>query len=184
MRRLLSSSFQSPQSFATRWLVGAACLIMALALAGCGVTINVGGSGDSSTPGDVGSSTPGSIPGAGGGTSIRPCTGASVAPSKTPTIILTVKDSYKTTQAHVGDVILIQLDAMTHWSTPNDGATTVLSALQPQGGMDQATQTCRWLYAAVAAGTAKLDFTGSPICESGVACPAIARAEIFTIQVS
>ncbi len=165
----------SRRRLALRMVVGVMCLLGVLALAGCGVTVNVGG--------DSGGSQPGTTPGGGGIASVRPCTGAPVAPAKTPTIVLTVKDSYKTTQAHVGDVIEVQLDNKTHWSSPTHEANKVLSDLQPQGGMDDATQTCRWLYEAIAPGTASLAFTGSPLCESSAPCPAIARAEQFTIQV-
>jgi hypothetical protein len=157
---------------------GVVCLLGALALVGCGVTVNIGGDSDGSQQG----STP-SVK-SGGTTSVKPCPGAAVSPGRSPTIVLTVKDSYKTTQAHVGDVIEVQLDAKTHWSSPAHDITAVLAALQPQGGMDEQSQTCRWFYEAMATGTATLNFTGAPLCDPGAPCPAIARAEQFTIQVS
>jgi hypothetical protein len=159
--------------------VGAACLLGALALAGCGVTTtNVGGAGDGSQP------TATSGINNGGTMSVRPCPGNSVASSPSATIVLTVKDSHKTTQAHVGDTIEVQLDAKTHWATPAHDAAPALAAIQPQGGMDEASQTCQWFYKAAAPGKATLDFTGAPLCDPTQACPAIARAEQFTIQVS
>src|SRR6185437_16999909 len=91
-------------------VVGAACLLGALALAGCGVTTsNVGGGDDGSQ------STPTSGINNGGTMSVKPCPGNSVASTPAATIVLTVKDSYKTAQAHVGDTIEVQLDAKTHW---------------------------------------------------------------------
>jgi hypothetical protein len=50
--------------------------------------------------------------------------------------------------------------------------------------MDDASQTCQWFYKAAAAGKVTLDFTGAPLCDPTQACPAIARAEQFTIQVT
>jgi hypothetical protein len=160
-------------------VVGAVCLLGALALAGCGVTTtNVGGGGDGSQP------TATSGVNHGGTMSVKPCPGASVTSAPSPTIVLTLKDSYKTTQVHVGDTLEVQLDAKTHWTTPAHGATSVLAAIQPQGGMDEASQTCQWFYKAAATGKVTLDFTGAPLCDPTQACPAIARAEQFTIQVS
>jgi len=160
-------------------VVGAACLLGALALAGCGVTTsNVGGGDDGSQ------STPTSGINNGGTMSVKPCPGNSVASTPAATIVLTVKDSYKTAQAHVGDTIEVQLDAKTHWTTPAHDAAPTLAAIQPQGGMDDASQTCQWFYKAAAPGKATLNFSGAPLCDPTQACPAIARAEQFTIQVS
>ena len=159
-------------------LVGAACLLGVLALAGCGVsTTNVGG-GDGAQP------TATSGINNGGTMSVKPCPGNSVASNPSATVVLTVKDSYKTTQAHVGETIEVQLDAKTHWATPAHDAAPTLAAIQPQGGMDGTSQTCQWFYKAAAPGKVTLDFTGAPLCDPTQACPAIARAEQFTIQVS
>lgn len=165
-------------------------LLATLLLTGCGVTtINYdvgggpppggsqpGGSGDSSqTP------TPG---GTHGGTVAKLCSGAVDASAKPPTIVLTVKDSYKTTQAHVGDIIEVQLSAKMLWSASNDGIIPVLTPLQPQGGLDEQTQTCRWRYTAAMKGSGHLAYTGGPICEPNAPCPAIAAFEEFIVQVS
>ncbi len=180
--RSFSSSRQvkRPHVRSTLLLVaGAVCLLGALALAGCGVTTtNVGGGGDGSQP------TATSGINNGGTMSVKPCPGDSVTSAPAPTIVLTVKDSYKTTQAHVGDILEVQLDAKTHWATPAPGATSALAAIQPQGGMDDASQTCQWFYKASAPGKVTLNFSGAPLCDPTQVCPAIARAEQFTIQVS
>jgi len=162
----------------TLLVLGAVCLLGALALAGCGVTTTNVGGGDGSQP----TATPGINNG--GTMSVKPCPGNSVASSPSATVVLTVKDSYKTTQAHVGDTIEVQLDAKTHWATPAPDATSALAAIQPQGGMDDASQTCQWFYKAAAPGKVTLNFSGAPLCDPNQACPAIARAEQFTIQVS
>ena len=172
-------------------LLGAVCLLGALALGGCGAsTTGVGGG-----PGNSGGANPGGprLPvgsptaSEGGpitGTTVRPCVGRDVAPAKTPTIVLTVKNSHQTTQARVGDVIEIELPAKMRWNSPTVPANGTLTPLQPQGGMDEQTQTCRWVYEASAAGTAKLGYTGICRCESNSPCPAIAEDEEFTIQVA
>ncbi len=161
-------------------VVGVVCLLGALALAGCGLTTtNVGGGDDGSQP----TATPGVNNG--GPMSVKPCPGDSVSGNvPVPTIVLTVKDSYKTAQAHIGDTIEVQLDAKTHWTTPARATSTALAPIQPQGGMDDATQTCQWFYKAAGPGKAILNFTGAPLCDPTQACPAIARAEQFTVQVS
>lgn len=193
MDRLVSRS-HSPRSGRVQRmllaLIGAACLVGALALAGCGVTTTttgVGGGGPTNS-GSANSGAPGT-PGSGAtggdihGTTVRPCMGSSsAAPAKTPTIVLTVKNSHQTTQAHVGDVIEIQLPAKMTWNAPFVQNGT-LTPLQPQGGMDEQSQTCRWVYQAHAKGALTLTYTGVFRCESGVACPAIAEDEEFTIQI-
>src|SRR5690242_3103309 len=74
-------------------VVGAICLLGALALAGCGVTTTyVGGGGDGTQP------TATSGINNGGTMSVKPCPGNSAASNPAATIVLTVKDSYKTTQ--------------------------------------------------------------------------------------
>lgn len=170
----------SPSQHKIPLLVGALCLFAALALAGCGATTIIDSPGNTSGP------TQPPIPGVGGGgaTAVRPCTASTTTPSKTPTIVLTVNQAYKTTQARVGDVIEVRLDTVTRWSPPANKGAAVLLALQPQGGMDATTHTCRWLFAVTGKGSVTLSFTGSPVCESNAPCPAIARFEQFTIQAS
>ena len=172
-------------------LIGAACLVGALALAGCGATTT--GVGGGPTNGNSGAPNPGGprIPGTGttggaiNGTTVRPCMGnSSAAPEKTPTIVLTVKNSHQTTQAHVGDVIEIELPVKMSWNSPIVQENGMLTPLQPQGGVDEQSQTCRWVYEAHAKGSLTLTYTGVFRCESGVACPAIAEDEEFTIQIS
>lgn len=168
-----------------RLMAGAVCLLGALALAGCGVTITGsdlgGGVTNSNTP-LPGTAQPGSSVGVGSGTTVKPCAGNDVAPSKTPTIVLTVKDSHKTTQAHIGDVVEVRLSANMRWTTPADGVASVLTPLQPQGGLDSQGQTCSWVYQVKATGSAALTYIGVFNCEPNSACPAIAEDEEFTIQ--
>lgn len=187
MHSWFSSSLQSSRR-STYVMAGLICLLGALALGGCGVTIDtgIGGAPKSSSPqpgGSTGSTSPGTGPKT-GGMSVKPCPGSDVTPGKSPTIVLTVTDSHKTTQAHVGDVIAVQLSANMHWTSTSDGMGTILTPLQPQGGMDEPTHTCNWYYSATSAGSANLSFIGVMICEHEVACPAIAEDEEFAIQVS
>lgn len=172
------------------WLVaGVMTLLGALALAGCGVTATTGLGGETSsstTPQpSAHDSTQPPIAGGGGGiaTSVNPCPGAAGAPAKSPTIVLTVENSHQVTQAHPGDVIEVQLPSKMRWTAPNVGTSAVLTQLQSPAGVDSATQTCHWLYAVKAGGTAKLDFVGIFTCESNAPCPKLAEDEEFTIQV-
>lgn len=180
MRQMLAASRNSQSFRTTRLFVGSLCLLVimaAVALAGCGVTITTGGTDFGTSPG-----TPTATPG--GAMSVKPCPGAAATPAKAPNVSLTTANSYKTAHVHVGDVISIALSAQMRWSNPQSASQTVVTPLQPQGGMDGQTNTCRWLYQAVAQGTITLAFVGTPLCDPTKPCPAIAEEEEFTIQAS
>jgi hypothetical protein len=97
---------------------------------------------------------------------------------------LTLSDTSSTTsgRAHVGDLVQIQLTGAWHWTLSS--APSQLDATPYAGAYDQTRQICFWDFRALSAGSAKVDFTGTPRCESGQACPAIARVETFTVTVS
>jgi hypothetical protein len=157
------------------WLTGAICLLGILALSGCGATA---GSASKSSP----SKTP--IVMKPVGASLNPCPGSGGPLSKMPTHVLTVKDSHKTTQVHVGDVVEVQLPANMHWTVQVGMINSLLKPLQPQGGVDGTTNTCRWLYTISSSGSARMTFIGTPLCESAKPCPTIAEDEEFTVQAS
>jgi hypothetical protein len=149
-------------------------LTLGTLLAGCGYsTANGAGPG-----GDTGGSGPIT------GTSIRPCVGpyADVEVEGQPALTLSDTSTTTSGRAHVGDLVQIQLTGTWHWTLSS--APPQFVATQYAGAYDQARQVCFWNFRAQSAGNAKVDFTGSPRCESGQACPAIARVETFTITVS
>ncbi|HET8907416.1 MAG TPA: hypothetical protein VFN11_10685 [Ktedonobacterales bacterium] len=157
------------------WMAGAVCLLGIITLSACGATT---GSASKSLP----ANTP--IVMSPGGASLNPCPGAGGALAKTPQRVLTLNDSHKTTQVHTGDVVEVQLQANMHWTVQVDTVSSILKLLQPQGGVDGTTNTCRWLYAVSSAGSAHLTFIGTPLCESAKPCPTIAEDEEFSIQAS
>lgn len=155
---------------------------LGLALAGCGYITTSASDGSSTGP-----QTPTQTPTPTGpqtGTSARPCVGpnADVGVEGQPALTLTDATPNHTGSAHVGDLIQVQLSASLHWglnATPSGLAPT-----QYVGSLDQARQVCFWDFHAQSAGTAKIQFTGAALCESGQPCPMYARLETFTVQVS
>ena len=109
------------------------------------------------------------------------------AVSSTPApanVVLTKSNSYKTTLAHVGDVIEIDLPFGTYWSGP----TTSQGELQlqtPAGYAWTPTKVCVWRFTARGTGTTILKFSASAICDfkTVVVCPANVTLYPFTISV-
>lgn len=170
-----SSRLATRKRWVPSWMAGAVCLLGILTLSACGVTT---GSASKSLP----ANTP--IVMNPGGASLNPCPGAGGALAKTPQRVLTLNDSHKTTQVHTGDVVEVQLPANMHWTVQANTVNSILKPLQPQGGVDGTTNTCRWLYVVSTAGSAHLTFIGTPLCESAKPCPTIAEDEEFNIQAS
>ncbi len=82
----------------------------------------------------------------------------------------------------MGDLIQVQLSASFHWGL--DATPAGLVPTQYVGSLDQAHQVCFWNFHAQAAGTTKIQFTGTALCESSQPCPMYARLAMFTVQVS
>jgi hypothetical protein len=145
---------------------------LGLALAGCGYITTTSTSDGGGSTGPI------------TGTTVRPCVGppAGVGVEGQPALTLTDATPNRAGTAHVGDLIQVRLSANFHWGL--DDTPAGLAPTQYIGSLDQARQLCFWNFRAQSAGTTTIKFTGTPICESGSACPAIARLETFTVRVS
>ena len=164
-----------------RALLVAMCLAgLAVALAGCGYTA---GSTQGATSGGT-PTTPGGSSGPGRGTTVRPCTGpnADVAVEGQPALTLTEATPNQTGTVAVGGLVQVQLQGT--WSWRLASASSNLVATQYQGAFDQTRSICFWNFRAHSAGTAHIALAGTALCEPPKECPAIARGETFTVQVS
>lgn len=79
--------------------------------------------------------------------------------------------------------IEVRLSAGIIWHLATTDATGVLSASAPQGWFDSGHLACVWVFTANTAGQATLMFSGGLLCAPDVACPTIAAAQTYTVQV-
>ncbi len=159
----------------------AMCLAgLAFALAGCGYTAD---SAQGSTSGTT-SVSPGGSSGPARGTTVRPCVGpyADVAVEGQPALTLTDATPNHTGTVAVGGLVQVQLQGTWRWILGS--ASSNLVATHYQGAFDQTRGVCFWNFRAQSAGVAQITLTGTELCEPPKECPAIARGETFTIQVS
>ncbi len=157
---------------AVRSVALVAALTLGVLVAGCGAT-----SGGSS------------------GTLARPCSGpdGSVSDVGKVDLVLTTTSPRATGtpgaggfspiegNAHVGDVIQIQLPTTNQWNLSM--VTGTLRLLSPAAVLDKHASACFWNFTATTTGDTRLDFVGGALCEIGQACPAYARLESFLVHV-
>jgi hypothetical protein len=96
--------------------------------------------------------------------------------------VVTTFDADHPVTVSVGKTIEIQLRATTRWGLQKQDSGNILGDLAPEGYFNAALKACVWRYAVQSAGTARLTFTGSPVCAPGVQCPAIAEIEELIIS--
>ena len=158
---------------------GVALTLLALFVAGCGTTTTSLGSSSTAT------ATP--TRHLGGGLTVRPCPGpfgSAMTPGNN-VVILTGTTANRTASAHVGQTVEVQLPTSKLWHyDASRSASAPLSLVQPAGVEDGQLDLCIWNFTAQAPGTATLAFTGSPLCEPNVPCPAIVLALTFTVNVA
>lgn len=159
---------------------GVALALLALVVAGCGTTTTTS-LGSSSTA----TATP--TRHIGGGLTVRPCPGP-YGSAQTPSenvVILTPSMPNRTASAHVGQTVEVQLPSNKLWRySATSHAAPSLTLDQPAGVEDGQHDLCIWNFTAQSPGTATLMFTGSPLCEPNMACPAIILAVSFTVTVA
>jgi len=153
-------------------------IAVALLLTACGK--NATGTGSTgSTP----SSTPPPTVAQSSGTS-NGCpsnTVVSTAPSK-PDVRVTLAEHNTTINAHVGNVIEIDLPFGQAWGAPTT-SPGVLQLQTPAGYAWSASKVCVWRYTAQSAGTAHVDFPARALCKKGGFCAQYIMEIPFTISV-
>lgn len=144
------------------------------ALAGCGASTGTA----NGAPGSA-TSTPGK-PGVGKLT-VRGCPGplGNADDAGTPALVLT--NQAKSGEAHVGDLIQVQVPATQRWNEVK--ASSNLALQQPAGVQDGTKNVCVWTYRALSAGSATVNLTGGALCEPNQACPAYAVLADFSISI-
>lgn len=166
-----------------------AVLVLALGVAGCGAAGTAGAASGSGAPGTP---TPNASVNPGGPrqTSVRPCLGPSGSVSDVnpqPAVVLTPASADHPATAHVGDIIQVRLSTTRSWRYLNSAGNSsgVLEMLQPASIQDGTLGLCVWNFKAQSAGTATLNFAGSPTCDQpNAVCPQNVLALTFTVNVS
>jgi hypothetical protein len=98
------------------------------------------------------------------------------------TLVLKPSDSRSTINAHLGDVIEIQLPFGQAWSGPT--SSQGMLQLQPPAGYAWNTaKACVWRFLVQSTGTTQLNFFGKAICKKGEMCPQYIVSLPFTISV-
>lgn len=174
-------------------LVGLLALVLAVLVAGCGVTTANGGESASGTPSAITSATatpspaPPSAPiptrTATGGSSAVACPESSDGPGN-PTLILTPTTPDRAGSAHVGDIVQVRLPTSSKWSYGPAQSSGALSPTQPSGVLIHSLNSCVWSFKAVADGAQTLSFTGQPICKPGQPCADYRIAMTFEVTIS
>jgi hypothetical protein len=160
---------------------------LALLVAGCGAASTVGGAGSAATA----TATPRPHTGPQeGGLTVRPCPGpwGSVSGAGTASEVLTPATASHTSQAHLGDLVQVQLPTNMHWAyqsgASSSGSGGSLQMLSPAGLQDAQQDVCVWNFRAVSAGSATLTFQGMPLCDPNQPCTTTAQQLTFTVDVS
>ena len=173
-------------------LVGAVALIVvALIVAGCGVTTApTRVSSQEATPSPANSTAtarvapPTTAP-------TRTAISASATPcpatdqsAGNPALILTPTTPDRSGSAHIGDLAQVRLPTTTKWTFQSSAPVGTLAVAQPSGVLIHAVNACVWSFQATAAGTTSVSFIGQPLCEPGKPCPNYRIAMTFTITIS
>lgn len=153
----------------------AGCAIaLALLLAGCGwqsttSSTKTGGQPSSgrTTPAQTQTAVNGQTPAALNSTGCP--SNASASSATKANIVADVTHQTKPVEAHVGDLVELDLKFGQRWSGPKV-APTGLEMQEPAGFANQATKVCVWHFVAQKAGTFELDFEARALCKQGQMC--------------
>lgn len=143
-------------------------------LAGCGATANATSPGSSTTLPTPSSALNGCP------TQHIPIDGR---PGGNKVVVTNTGAQNQAVKVSVGATVVFQLPATWRWNAKLTDSTGVLGEMQPEGYYNSALQVCNWSYYAHQAGTATISFTGTPVCEAGKPCEALARVQSYDITV-
>jgi hypothetical protein len=154
-------------------------IAVALLLTACGKNAGTStgstGSAPSSTP------SPTVVQGSGTANGCPSNTVVSTAPSK-PDVTVTLAEHNTTINAHVGNVVEIDLPFGQAWGAPTT-SPDVLQLQTPAGYAWSANKVCVWRFTAQSTGTAHVDFSARALCKKGGFCPQYVMEIPFTISV-
>ena len=152
-------------------------VVLAVLLAACGT--NAGGT---STGGVSADPTATYTIVKGYGTAVGCPSDAVVNPEGSPpNVVISLKQSYKTTTVQTGQVLEIHLPFGLAWSGPTT-SQGMLQLQTPSGYALKDKHVCAWRFIAQSAGRTKLSFSGTAICKPNVMCPLFVLEAVFTID--
>lgn len=154
-------------------LACASCML----LAGCGASAGAANGSHGAATATATQGRPGV-----GKLTVRGCPGpfGTSTDAGSPRLVLT--NQTKSGDAHVGDLVQVQVPATYRWSQVD--ASSNLALQQPAGVQDSAKNVCVWTYRALSAGAATVQLTGGALCEPTQPCPAYAVVADFSISVN
>lgn len=165
---------------AKRALVAGATLFAlasTLALGACGrAALAQQGAGASSGTASVGGAPR-------GGMAVRPCPGQVGDASQVGAIALILTPNRTSGSLHIGELAQVRLPVAMHWTLNNQPSG--LTGVGEAGGQDTTLNVCYWTFRAQSAGSATLNYSGTPPCDpSAGACSNVIVASRFTVTVS
>lgn len=162
-------------------------LLMALLLAGCGVTTGTAtmtnGAGQPSVAPTATTTMTPSTSGESGTTTGCPLATQVVQWSSPPAIIITSAQSTDKAEVRVGQSIELALTFGHRWSLGPNAGQPALTLNTPAGYGDASMGSCIWRFTAEHAGTASVSFLAAPICQPHMQCPQMVALHTITITV-
>src|SRR5437588_10906360 len=155
-------------------LIVALATLLTFMLAACGTHT---GAGTGSTP----PSAPTTVPGYGTSNGCPSDAVVSTAPAA-PNVTVKSSNNNATVNAHVGDVIEVDLPFGVVWTGPMT-SQGVLQLQTPAGYAWKASKMCVWRFVAQGVGTSQVTFFGRAMCKKGQLCSQYITRLPFTFSV-
>jgi hypothetical protein len=156
------------------WLIISLVTALTFVLTACGTNSGSGTTSTGSTPPPTSTSA----------VNVHGCpSNAVIGTAPTPAnVVLKPSNSNTTINAHMGDVIEIQLPFGQMWNGPTT-SQGVLQLQTPAGYAWEVANSCVWRFTVQGTGTTLLSFYGKAICKKGAMCPQYIMSLPFTINV-
>ncbi len=155
-------------------LIASLAILLTFLLAACGFKPGTG-TGSASPP------APTTVQGYGTSNGCPSDVVVSTAPAA-PNVTVKLSDSTATVNAHVGDVVEVDLPFGILWTGPTT-SQGVLQLQTPSGYAWKASKMCVWRFVAQGTGTSQVTFYGRAICKKGQLCPQYITRLPFTFSV-
>jgi hypothetical protein len=155
-------------------LIASLATLLAFMLAACGTHT---GAGTGSTP----PSAPTTVQGYGTSNGCPSDAVVSTAPAA-PNVTVKPNDSATNVNAHVGNVVEVDLPFGVVWTGPTT-SQGVLQLQTPAGYAWKASKMCVWRFVAQGTGTSQVTFYGRAMCKKGQLCPQYITRVPFTFSV-